>query len=205
MSTTGPEGDKEASTAAQSTALLPVGRASDDSHSKYSARPVPFYRRPVWLAIALGALVALILIIILPVYFTVIHKSNNNSTKASKNPGSSTSSGARPTPTGNPNTPSGATTGGNGSTIISGNTSFVYNNPYGGYCEFLPSSYYLRTWAPDGRRVITRLARELPTLCLCVFTVPLGLLRGPAMGSVGLEGCSWVPDKRGTLWTSPLH
>lgn len=139
VSTTGLEGDKEASTPAHSTALLPAGKYPEDPASQYAARSRPFYRRPVWLAIALGALVALILVIILPVYFTVIHKSNNNSSAVSNSPGSSTSSGARPTPTSNPNTPSGATTGGDGSTIVSGNTSFVYKNPFGGYCEF--SSY----------------------------------------------------------------
>jgi len=188
VSTTGPEVDKEASTPAHSTALLPAGKYSEDPASQYAARSRPFYRRPVWLAIALGALVALILAIILPVYFTVIRKSNNNSNAASNSPGSgsSTSSSAGPTATGSPTTPSGAITGGDGSTIISGNTSFVYKNPFGGYCEFFPTSNYLRTWAPDGRRGITRLVRELPASCVCIYG-PSWLLGGAAMGSVGFR------------------
>jgi len=142
VSATGPEVDKEASTPAHSTALLPAGKYSEDPASHYAARSRPFYRRPVWLAIALGALVALILAVILPVYFTVIRKSNNNSSAASNSPSSSsgTTSSAGPTATGSPNTPSGAITGGDGSTIISGNTSFVYKNPFGGYCEFFLTS-----------------------------------------------------------------
>lgn len=140
VSTTGPEVDKESSTPALSTALLPAGKDSEALPSQDSARSRPFYRRPVWLAIALGALVALILAIVLPVYFTVIHKSNNSSSKVSNNPTGTSSGTARPTPSGspnNPNNPSGAITGGNGSTVTSGNTSFVYTNPFGGYCEFL--------------------------------------------------------------------
>jgi len=151
VSTSGPEVDKESSTPALSTSLLPAGKDSEALPSEYPARSRPFYRRPVRLAIALGALVALILAIILPVYFTVIHKSNNSSSKISNNPdsGTTSSSAAAPTPSGSPdnptnpntpNTPSAATTGGDGSTVTSGNTSFVYSNPFGGYCEFLLTS-----------------------------------------------------------------
>ncbi len=36
-----------------------------------------------------------------------------------------------------PKNPSNAITGGDGSTVTSGNTTFVYKNPFGGFCEFL--------------------------------------------------------------------
>jgi hypothetical protein len=143
FSATGPEGDKEASTAAQSTTLLPVHRDAgvEGLPSQYVSRSVPFYRRPARLAIALGALVALILIIILPVYFTVIKK-HGNSTNISSNPGSGTSTSGAPKATGTP-VNKGAITGGDGSTVITANGSFTYQNSFGGYCKFL--FLYLKT------------------------------------------------------------
>jgi len=180
-SATGPEFDKESFTQAQSATLLPAGKDSEGPPSQGAPRTRPLYRRPLWLAIAFGTLAALIFAIILPVYFTVIHKSGQ-SNKLSNNPG--TSSGNKPSPTGNPESPSGATSGGNGSTIISGNTSFVYLNPFGGYCEFLLTSNYLPIWTPDGRRVITRLAREsLLRVCVCSrFVLALWTLGGAFLG-----------------------
>jgi hypothetical protein len=137
VSATGPEGDKEGSTPAHSTSFLPTNKDTEGAeapYSQYAPRSVPFYRRPVWLAIALAALVALILAIILPVYFTVIKK-NGNSNKVSSNPGSSTTTSGAPRPTSTP-VNNGAITGGDGSTVFTGNTSFTYSNAFGGYCEF---------------------------------------------------------------------
>jgi hypothetical protein len=97
------------------------------------------------LAIGLGALVAVVLAIALPVALT--HKSKHSQSNVSGNqPGSdgnTTGPGNGPT---NPNTPSGAITGGDGSTVVSGDTTFVYSNPFGGYCEFffsLPQPFYV--------------------------------------------------------------
>lgn len=148
-STTGPENDKEASTPAQSAALLPAGKDSEGAlNSQQAPRTTPFYRRPVWLALALGALVALILIIILPLYFTVIHKSGGNaSNRTSKNPGSG--NGNSTNPNGSPKSPtnSNAISGADGSTIISGNTSFTYRNSFGGTCEFFLTSNHIHIGA----------------------------------------------------------
>ena len=142
-STTGPENEKN-STPAQSTAYLPVGRDSytEAPLSELVPKSRPFYRRPVWLAIGAGALVAVILAIALPVSLShnSKHSQSNNSKPGSSGPGN-----------GNPNSPknaSNAITGGDGSTIVSGGTSFVYNNSFGGFCEFLFS--YTKTFTYVG-------------------------------------------------------
>lgn len=135
-STTGPENDKEGLTPGQSTTLLAAGKEEEAPPFQPALISRPLYRRPVWLAVGLGALVAVILAIALPVALT--HKSKHSQSNVSGNqPGSGsgngTGSGNGPT---NPNTPSNAITGGDGSTVVSGNTTFVYSNPFGGYCEF---------------------------------------------------------------------
>jgi len=141
-SATAPENDREGATPGQSTALLPAAKETEapppPSQPALAARP--FYRRPVWLAVAAGALVALILAVILPVYFTVIRKSNGGQSNKSSNPNGSGNPTGPGSGNGNPTSPSGATSGGDGSTIISGNTTFVYSNPFGGQCECFPTS-----------------------------------------------------------------
>lgn len=131
-SATGAENEK-ASTPGQSTSYLPVERDAEAPSSQPVPKTRPIYRRPAFLAIAIGALVAVALAVALPVSLT--HKSSNHtqSNNSGNKPGGSPGSG-------NPNNPknaSNAITGGDGSTIVSGNTSFVYHNPYGGFCEFL--------------------------------------------------------------------
>ncbi len=134
FSTTGPENEK-GSTPGHSTTLLPVGRDAEAPLEQPAPKTRPFYRRPAWLAIAAGALVAVILAIALPV--SLSHKSKNNQSNISgNNPGSGgngTGNGNPKNP--NPTNPSSAITGGDGSKITSGNTSFVYKNPFGGICE----------------------------------------------------------------------
>jgi hypothetical protein len=171
LSATIPEADKEDFTPAQSATLLQTGKDSESPPSRLAARTAPFYRRPVWLAIALGTLVVLVLAIVLPV--TLTHKSNGQSNKLGSNSGSGTGSSGNPSPTGNPKTSSNATSGGDGSTIISGNTSFTYSNPYGGFCEFLLISIYFRIWGawrvpPDYPPCMRALASYMRA-----FSVPL--------------------------------
>jgi hypothetical protein len=130
-STTAPENEK-AFSPGQSTTYLQVGKDAEVPSLQPVAKTRPIYRRPVWLAIAAGALVAVALAVALPVSLT--HKSKHTQSNSGNTP---SGNGTGP---GNPNSPnntSNAITGGDGSTIISGNTSFVYKNPFGGICEFL--------------------------------------------------------------------
>jgi hypothetical protein len=166
-SAAGQDTDKEGFTPGHSSTLLPVGKPEDSEtpFSQLAPRNVPFYRRPAGLAIALGALVAVILVIALPA--SLIHKSGKHSQSNSSNPGNGNGPGPG---NGNPTSPkntSNAITGGDGSTIVSGNTSFVYKNPFGGYCEFFSLHQYSYVlWAPDGRHMIFRLSWELSTSCV---------------------------------------
>ena len=133
-STTGGAENEKTPTPGQSTSYLPVDRDTEAPSSQPVAKTRPIYRRPAFLAIAVGALVAVALAVALPVSLT--HKSSSNHTQ-SNNSGNKPGGGPG---SGNPNNPknvSNAITGGDGSTIVSGNTSFVYHNSYGGFCEFL--------------------------------------------------------------------
>ena len=133
-SATGPEQDRDGPTPAQSTAFLPAGKESGTISPQGAIAAKPLYRRPAIWAVAFAVLVAIILIIILPVYFAVIHKNHGSSNLTNNNNGTGgngNGNGNNP-PTSTPN----ATSGGNGSTIVSGNTSFTYLNPFGGFCEF---------------------------------------------------------------------
>jgi hypothetical protein len=186
-SATGQETDKEGFTPGHSTTLLPVGKPEDSEAPFSFSQPVsrdnrPFYRRPAGLAIALGALVAVILAIALPA--SLIHKSKHGQSNSSNNPGNGNGTGSG---NGNPTSPknsSSAITGGDGSTIVSGNTTFVYSNPFGGYCEFfsLPQCSYV-LWAPDGRHMMFAFDGSCVLSCgrACVPRASW-FLRGPAMG-----------------------
>jgi glucan 1,3-beta-glucosidase len=136
-STSGPENEKEGFTPGHSTTLLPVGKPEGEDAEAPLSQPAPkdrpIYRRPAWLAIAAGALVAVVLAIALPVALT--HKTKHNQSNNSSQPGSGSGPGNGNST--NPKNPSNAITGGDGSTVTSGNTTFVYKNPYGGFCEFL--------------------------------------------------------------------
>ncbi|KAH9175029.1 glycoside hydrolase family 5 protein [Lactarius sanguifluus] len=115
-SASGPEQDRDGLTPAQSTTFLPAGKESGTITPHRTIGAKPLYRRPVFWAVALAALVAIILAVILPVYFVVIRKNNGSSNLSTNNsngttPDSGTGNGN------NPPTSSGATSGGDGSTI----------------------------------------------------------------------------------------
>ncbi|KZT18589.1 hypothetical protein NEOLEDRAFT_1143223 [Neolentinus lepideus HHB14362 ss-1] len=87
----------------------------------------PWYKRPLWWAVGAAAFVAVVLVIVLPIVLTV--GKNNGSVGGSGTSGGSGSGS-------NPQSPSGATTGGNGSEVITEDGSkFTYINPFGGFCE----------------------------------------------------------------------
>jgi len=188
-SATGLENDKEGVTPAHSTALLPVAADKDSEAAPWQPAPStrPFYRRPIWLVIALGALVAVILAVILPVYFTVIHKSNGNRSSINK-PGSSsaTASSTGPSSPSPTKTPSNAITGGDGSTItMKDGTEFIYNNSFGGSCEFCFSAF-IRVF-PYGRFMGAAwyFASQESCMLLWVRSQCLLPIEGPRCGSLG--------------------
>lgn len=139
-SASGPEQDRDGFTPTQSTTFLPAGKESGIIPPQRAIAAKPLYRHPAFWAIVLAALVAIILIVILPVYFVVIRK-NNGSNLTTNNNGTTTGNGNNNGTTGNGNPPtstSGATSGGDGSTIVSGNTSFTYSNSFGGFWVYDP-------------------------------------------------------------------
>ncbi|KAF9258346.1 glycoside hydrolase [Marasmius fiardii PR-910] len=111
-------------------------------------------RRPLILAlIALAVLAIIVLAIVLPVYFVVIKPRQNNDNTASASTGSTSGdagNGSVGGGQGNPQSPNGATSGGDGSKIITedGET-FIYNNKFGGYWVYDPLNPYNNNARPN--------------------------------------------------------
>ncbi|KAL0572392.1 hypothetical protein V5O48_009570 [Marasmius crinis-equi] len=107
-------------------------------------------RRPWKLGlIALGVLIVVVLAIVLPVYFVVVKKNDNNNAATSEG-SSGAGSGSVGGGKGNPASPSGATSGGDGSTVITDNgEKFVYNNKFGGFWVSDPSNPYNNNARPN--------------------------------------------------------
>ena len=107
------------------------GFDSEDS-SDLPDRRRSLFRRPVFWLVAAAAVVAVVLAVILPVYFTVIKPKTNASS------GGGNSNGGNGNGAGGPK-PNGLTTGGDGSVVTMDNgTEFTYHNPFGGFCMWSP-------------------------------------------------------------------
>lgn len=85
-----------------------------------------------WIIYGLILLAVVVLSVILPVYFTVIKPNQRSGGASSSSVGHSTP--GSPTPTSAPTAP---ITGGDGSTVTADDGStFIYNNKFGGFCEY---------------------------------------------------------------------
>ncbi|EGN91810.1 glycoside hydrolase family 5 protein [Serpula lacrymans var. lacrymans S7.3] len=112
-----------------STALLPEAEKQEErrayaerQHAGFPKRSI--FKRPLFWLASLVALAIVVLAVVLPVYFTVVKPRQNKQAYSSGGGGSP----------GNPESPTGATTGGNGSLVVtSDGSSFTYINPFGGY------------------------------------------------------------------------
>jgi len=116
--------------------LLPATNNEDYTEEGDPIAPSPSspkaMRRPLlFLLTSLVALIAVVLAVILPVYFTVIKPRNVRTSQFSSNGGNGI--------------PTNAITGGDGSTIkASDGTTFTYNNKLGGICKFISSIIFPR-------------------------------------------------------------
>lgn len=97
-------------------------------------------KRPIVLALAgLAILVVVVLVVILPVYFKVIKPKQDKQDRAAAGSG-----------TRNPASPTGATSGGNGSQIITDtNVTFTYINNFGGYWVYDPNDPFNNDARPN--------------------------------------------------------
>ncbi|TFK50792.1 glycoside hydrolase family 5 protein [Heliocybe sulcata] len=131
-----------AASATGSTAALDSGAAKEagpaPAHTKGKWR-----RRMWWLVpLVLFIIAAIVLVIVLPVVLV-----------ADKKGGSSGSGGSGQPAKGNPESPNGATTGGDGSSIVTPNGTFTYSNSYGGIWVADPNNpwndnAYPNSWTP---------------------------------------------------------
>jgi hypothetical protein len=109
--------------------LLPAGASSAAAAPtrNYPTKATKGSRRTRMILLGLFALVVVAAAVVIPIYFLVIKKHANSAAKASAN--GTTASGK---------TVVGAVSGGDGSTVqTDSGASFVYKNPYGGYCACL--------------------------------------------------------------------
>ncbi|KAL0061434.1 hypothetical protein AAF712_011728 [Marasmius tenuissimus] len=135
-----------------SSPLLPHNKEASDVSDEDEGEKTAGKRRPLVLAgIALGVLAIVVLAVVLPVYFTVIKPKNDRNNSASSqgssgNAGNGSVGGGR----GNPESPTGATSGGDGSTVITedGET-FVYQNKFGGFWVSDPLDPYNNNARPN--------------------------------------------------------
>ncbi|KAH8794617.1 glycoside hydrolase family 5 protein [Flagelloscypha sp. PMI_526] len=126
---------------AGSGAQLTEKVAGDDSNVTSSTPPK---RNWVKIAlIALGVLAAVIVAVVVPIYFKVI-KPNSSSGSASTSTGSDSGSNGKPT------TVSGAVSGGDGSEItMEDGTKFTYKNSFGGFWVSDPKNPYNSSAQPN--------------------------------------------------------
>lgn len=129
----------------------PVAAGYDDGTHASAGK-----RRWLWiLLVGLLALAVIVVAVIVPVYFKVI-KPRNNSTQSSGStpPSGSTPSAPAPTQSGDPGTvPQDATTGGDGSKVMTETGSFIYNNSFGGFWVQDPANPFnnnamAQSWSP---------------------------------------------------------
>lgn len=123
-------------TPSANTSLVPeIEKSLEENASDQPKRRTPLSRRPIfWPAVAV-AVVALALVVVLPVYFTVIKPKNLGG-------GGGPSGGNGGSDSGDPTTTNELhTTGGDGSTVTTENgTEFTYQNQFGGFCAWSPLS-----------------------------------------------------------------
>ncbi|KAH7929557.1 glycoside hydrolase family 5 protein [Leucogyrophana mollusca] len=136
-----------------SSPLLPEAEKRDnDAYTEGPQASQPkrrsIFGRPLFWLIALTVLAIVVLAVVLPVYFVIIKPHQNNAT------GSNSSGGGTGSGKGNPGSPTGATTGGNGSVIVtSDGTTFTYLNPFGGFWVSDPNDPFnnnaqANSWTP---------------------------------------------------------
>lgn len=120
--------------------LLPAKNEPDEYHERRA--PTKKKRRPLLIAlIGLIILAVVVLAVVLPVYFTVIKPKQHNFAGSGSSGSETEPAGTGPIGEGkgehNPSSPTGATSGGDGSTVIGEDGStFTYNNKFGGFCKF---------------------------------------------------------------------
>lgn len=109
-----------------------------DSHIvKEEGAPVANAQGSKWkkLAIGAGVVVVLVLVVALPVYFTVGKKNSSGNGGSSGGGGGGNGGGDLPVAQ-----PGGVTSGGDGSTVVTEDgTSFTYKNKFGGYWMYDPA------------------------------------------------------------------
>ena len=134
------------STPAESSPFLAQGNKEANFIDSRDALPArrPLYKRTWFWVAAVVAVVVVALAVVLPVIFVVVKPGQHHSTSGASSSSSSGSSGSNGSGdsgsngSGTTTTKTGITIGGDGSTVTKDDgTTFVYKNPFGGYCECL--------------------------------------------------------------------
>jgi aryl-phospho-beta-D-glucosidase BglC (GH1 family) len=107
--------------------------------------------RTKWILAGAGVFIVALIVIIVPVYFTVIKPKNTASQSNIAAP--TDSSGNNTTPETTPPKTNSLTTGGDGSIVVTANGNFTYKNPFGGFWVYDPNDPFnngakAQSWTP---------------------------------------------------------
>ncbi|KZT18580.1 glycoside hydrolase family 5 protein [Neolentinus lepideus HHB14362 ss-1] len=142
------KGFGDGSAAASNTALDPGAAKEKEVGSVPVSRRAVWRRRLWWLVpLVAFAIVAIVLVIVLPVVLVADKKSSGGGGSSGGSGGGGGGGDGEPVPS------NGATTGGDGSTVVTANGSFTYRNPYGGIWVYDPAdpfndNAYPNSWTP---------------------------------------------------------
>jgi len=127
------------STNASFSGKVPAASPHEDSEAPARSHSSFWTRKRIIIVAGILLIIVVILAVVLPVIFLVVKPHETSST------GSRSGSGGS-----NPSSPTGATTGGDGSTVITENgTQFLYNNSFGGYWVQDPSDPFNNDARPN--------------------------------------------------------
>ncbi|KAJ4471412.1 glycoside hydrolase family 5 protein [Lentinula aciculospora] len=145
-------GDSVQSTPNNSSPLLTTNKSENNGseHAYRQTKPGSQTKRRrliIMSLVGLGVLAVIVLAVVIPVYFEVIKPKQKQDNVASSSSAGSSSVGSG---SGNPASPSGATSGGDGSEVITDNgTTFTYKNSFGGYWVYDPNDPFNNNARPN--------------------------------------------------------
>jgi len=135
-STVGPSGMNTPNTPPNDDTLLAPDTHTGGPYTEKTPLDPRRASRTKWILAGAGVFIVALIVIIVPVYFTVIKPKNTSSQSSISSPNEN--SGNTPATETPPPETHGPTTGGDGSIVTTANGNFTYKNPFGGFWVYDP-------------------------------------------------------------------